>query len=286
MSEPPKSAPFSFNPQATSGSTSNIFGQPSSSTSITTGSMFGQTSSAPASSNPSPFSTIPTTSGTSSFGMFGSSATTAGSLFGSGDKPSSGGFKFGPNPAGNNLSRSFLPEKAGSASNQPSGSNTSSLGFPTQSAPNKPSEAPVPGPTQIANIFEGAKSSGESSLFGSANTTAGTSGQAETSTPTSKPSANFSFGTSTTPAGPPPTDSIGTGANSGSIFGLNKSQDLKGSLFQAANTTQSMASPASTFSGFGMASRKPGESIFGSKPAGGQSTQASSMSLFCSLSQN
>lgn len=266
MSDPPKSNPFSFNTQATSGSTSNMFGQPSTSTSTTTGILFGQSSGAPASANLSPFASNPTTSGTSPFGVFGSGATAGGSLFGGGGKPGSGGFNFGPNLAGNNPSGSFGTDKAGPTSNQASGSITSPLGFTTLSTPNKSSEATVPSQTQTTNIFGGAKNAGESGLFGGANTNAGSSGLAETSTPTNKPGATFSFGTSTTPAGPPPTESIGTGGNSGSMFGLNKSQETKGSLFSPTNTTQSTVSPASTFSGFGMSSGNTG-GIFGSKPA-------------------
>ena len=265
MSDPPKSAPFSFNTHATSG-TSNIFGQPSSSTSATTSSLFGQSSGAPVSSNPSPFSNIPPASSTPSFGMFGTGITTSNNSFGSSDKSSSSGFSFGPNPASNTLSKSFDTDKAGSAINQPSNSNAPSSVFTTLSTPNKPSESTVPSQTQATVLFGGAKSTGESGLFGSASTTLGSSGQAETSTPTSKPSAGFSFGTSTTPAGPPPTDSIGTGANSSSIFGLNKSQETKGSIFQSASTTQSIIPPANTFGGFAMSAKDSG-GMFGFKPS-------------------
>ncbi|MCJ1469567.1 FG-nucleoporin nsp1 [Pseudocyphellaria aurata] len=259
MSDPPKSTPFSFNQQATSGNTSNIFGQPSTSTPTTTGSLFGQSSATPASSNPSPFSALNTTSGPPLFGAFGSGAATGSNLFGGGDKSSPGGFNFG-NPGSNNLSKGFDTDKAGLATNPPPSSNVPSLVFTTLSTPNKPSEAAAPSQTQTTGLFGGAKSTGEGGLFGSGGTIAGSSGHAETSTPTSKPSTGFAFGTSTTPAGPPPTDSIGTGANSGSIFGLNKSQETKGNIFATANTTQ----PANTFSSFGMATN-PGN-IFGPKP--------------------
>lgn len=263
MSDPPKSAPFSFNSQATSGSNSNIFGQPST-TSMTTSSLFGQVSGGPVPSNPSPFSSVPATSGTSSPGVFGSRVTTGSGLFG--DKSNSAGFSFGQNTASSTLSKSFDTEKAGPATNQSSSSNAPSLGFTTLSTPNKLSETTMPSQTQTTGLFGGGRSTGESGLFGSASTITGASGQPETSTPTSKPSASFSFGASTTPAGPPPTDSIGTGTNSGSIFSMNKSQETKGSLFPSANTTQSVVPPASTFSGFGMSAKDTG-GIFGSKPA-------------------
>lgn len=247
---------------------------------MTTSSLFGQVSSAPVSSNPSPFSSVPATSGTSSFGGFGSGVPTGSSLFG--DKSSSAGFSFGQNTESNTLSKSFDTEKAGSATNQSSSSNAPSLGFTILSTPNKLSETSVPSQTQTTGLFGGSRSTGESGLFGSASTIAGASGQPETSTPTSKPGASFSFGASTTPAGPPPTDSTGTGTNSGSIYGMNKSQETKGSLFPSANTTQSIVPPASTFSGFGMSAKDTG-GIFGSKPAESNtpgSTPQTTSSLF------
>lgn len=102
-------------------------------------------------------------------------------------------------------------------------------------------------------------------MFGSLGKPAGSS-QAETSTPVSKPSAGL-FGTSTTPAGPPPNNSTGAGSISSSVFNLPKPQEQKSSLF-APSKTQSGFSPSES-----------GKSLF-SKPA---ATTQSSSGLFSQL---
>lgn len=89
-------------------------------------------------------------------------------------------------------------------------------------------------------------------MFGSFGKPVGSS-QAETLTPVSKPSAGL-FGTSTTPAGPPPNNSTGAGSISSSVFNLQKTQEKKSSLF-GPSKTQSGGSPSES-----------GKSLF-SKPA-------------------
>lgn len=226
MSDPPK---FSFGQPVKS---TNIFGQPSSSASTTSGGLFGTSTGTSASTTAHSFAAPTTTASPFGSSAFGNNSSSAGFSFGQapGSKPLSGGFSSGP---------------TNTASSQPFSSNTSSTnfgstGFSVLSTPNKPSETIKTGQAP------------SSTMFGSFGKPAGSS-QAETSTPVSKPSAGL-FGTSTTPAGPPPNNSTGAGSISSSVFNLQKPQEQKSSLF----------GPSKTQSGFSPS--ESGKSLF-SKPA-------------------
>lgn len=226
MSDPPK---FSFGQPAKS---TNLFGQPSSSASTTSGGLFGTSTGTSASTTAHSFA-APTTTAS----PFGSSAF--------GNNSSSAGFSFGQAPGSKPLSGGFSSGQTNTTSSQPFSSNTSSTnfgstGFSVLSTPNKPSETTKTGQAP------------SSTMFGSFGKPAGSS-QAETSTPVSKPSVGL-FGTSTTPAGPPPNNSTGAGSISSSVFNLQKPQEQKSSLF-GLSKTQSGFSPSES-----------GKSLF-SKPA-------------------
>lgn len=225
MSDPPK---FSFGQPVKS---TNIFGQPPSSTSTTSGGLFGTSIGTSASTTAHSFAAPTTTASPFGSSAFGNNSSSTGFSFGQapGSKPLSGGFSSGQN----------------TANSQPFGSNTSSTGFASTgfsvlSTPNKPSE----------NIKTDQAPS--SNMFGSLGKPVGSS-QAENSTPVSKPSAGL-FGTSTTPAGPPPNNSTGAGSISSSVFNLQKPQEQKSSLF-GPSKTQSGIPPSES-----------GKSLF-SKPA-------------------
>ncbi len=209
MAELPK---FSFGQPPTSGITSSVFGQPSSGASTTKGNLFGTKPGTPVSLAASPFAV--TTTAPSGFGS---------SAFGSVNKTASSAFSFGPTPVVNTLGGDTSAGQATYTSNQPPSSN----GFAALSTPNKPSEAINPSQAQPTGMFPVSNNAGGNIPSGKY---AVSSSQAETSTPSSKPSTGI-LGTSTTPAGPPPTENTGTGSNSASTFNLNKPHEQKSSIF-------------------------------------------------------
>ena len=244
MSDPPKSVPtFSFNTAATSGGSSNLFSQPSS-TNSKPGISFGS------SGNPSSTSTLnlfgsntaaaPTNSlfganpdNSAQFGV-GQQASGGSKIFGAGGKSVLSVFSFGPGLTGN------VPNTG------------SSSGFAGFSTPNKPTESS--GGSQGTGLFGAAASTGIGALFGNAGSSA-PSGQVN-ATPASKSSTGFSFG-STTPAGPPPPSNAGAGPSTGSIFKLNNPQPGNatnssgfGNLGATAQKSSGAAALGSSFGGF------------------------------------
>jgi nuclear pore complex protein Nup62 len=248
MSDPPKSAPFSFGQTSTSGTTSSLLAPKSSDNENTQRSLFGTSAGAP-STNPNPFGSNPATSASSLFGQVSSSAQASSTfgglgskpsrLLGAGNKPSSSLFNFGPAPQ-----------------NDTSGAATSP-GFTSFLTPNKLSEPSTTGPSQTANSSGEVTNTGNGSFLANFNASAAPASQPGASTPTSKLNTGFSFATSTTPAGPPPSLS-GAGGNSVPGFSLGKTQAPNkmsfGAAFTSQPTTQSSAAPSNAFSGFPAAS--------------------------------
>ena len=276
MSDPPKSLPtFSFGNTATSGASGGggLFGQAPSKGATTSNSLFGASSNTPSTSASNAFGTTSSAPGNSQSSFLGGSGTGQTSsifggasqansnAFGGGSKPGTSGFSFGQPASGSSTNAGFgSSNAAGPSINQQSSNSTPFSAFST---PNKPSDTSASGQSKPSNFFGGASDTAGESLFGNVGTTTSSS-QAGSSTPaTSKPSGGFSFGNaSTTPAGPPPSDSTGTA----SMFGSNKPQEQK-SLFgnqgtqSSAQDTQGVKATSTIFGG---PSQPSSTGIFGS----------------------
>ena len=284
MSDPPKSVPtFSFGTPAASasGSSSNSFGQKSSITQKPAGSgLFGSSSNPPSTSSPSLVGNNTFAGPTdSAFGAniqkitsLGATQQTGGGggIFGGGGESGSSELDFGSGPTSNALN-------AGSSS-----------GFAGFSTPNKPAETSSAG--QGSNLFGTAGNTTGGGLFGNAGSGA-SSGQTNT-TPASKPSTGFSFG-STTPAGPPPIPSsnAATGGAAASLFSNNKPQEANASstnnLFanlgapkSTAQPSGGAAAPSNPFGGFSQPSGAPFGSSKISEPNAATSSAQPSGGLF------
>lgn len=207
MSNPPNSAPFSFGQTSTSGNTINPTGNK------VQGSLFGTTAGLPPSTNPNLFGNTPTTSAGQTPSTFGGT----GNLFGSSTKTGSTGFNFGPAP------------QAGG---------TASADMSSFSTPNKTSEPSTISQSQAVKPFGETTNLGRGGLFGNQNTSGALSTQSGALTPISKSNIGYSLATSTTPAGPPPSDSGAVG-NPGSIFSFTKTEASKPISFGAASGLQS-----------------------------------------------
>ncbi|KAL9637292.1 MAG: hypothetical protein Q9164_002279 [Protoblastenia rupestris] len=243
-------SPFSFvQPTAPGTSGTSLFGQTSTTSAPPSGGLFGSSSNPPATSGGGLFGST-STSNSGGSGLFGSSTatsqpsstfgsgggTTSGgnNIFGGGNKPASSGFSFPPasnsNASGGGLFGS-TPTSSQGAQGGMAVPSENPFSFAT---PNKPSES-TSGQTPKPNMFGGQTNTGGGSLFNLGSNTS----QAGTTTPTSKPTSSL-FGNSTTPAGPPPTNSVGAG--SANPFNLAKPQSQSESLF--GKPTTSSAAPS------------------------------------------
>jgi nuclear pore complex protein Nup62 len=263
MSEAPK---FSFGgPPTTSGST----GSPLFNTANNTGSggsLFGggNTKTDGSSFSFSGFGTPPTASKPEEkkSSLFGSAPDGgSGSLFGQ----QGGGSTF----PGFKLNDNQKPNESKSTGNHPS---LFSGGFSSNlQTPAKTTATTSPGANQTSGLF-GASTGGAPSIFGNPSSTP--SGVTTPAPATSAPAFSFG-GPSTTPAGPPPSNTFGTGTGtSGGLFG-NTTAQQGGGLFgqkqgqQAQQTTTASTSsgqPATTSNLFGNSTGTGSGGLFSNKP--------------------
>lgn len=237
------SSPSPFGQASTGGKTSNPFANASSSNANVQSSLFGTTSGASTSTKPQSFINTSATSAGSIFsqaaGSTQSASGGAGNIFGGNSKPTSPAFNFGP---------------------ASQGGGTTSADMSNFSTPNKTSEPSTTGQGQAGKLFGEGTHIGGGGLFGNSNV-------AEASTPQGKLNSGFSLANSTTPAGPPPSNSGAVG-NTSSLFKTSKPLSF-GPTASAQSTTQDVrtsAAPAGALGGFSLASggifgtKKPAES--------------------------
>ncbi|RDW77341.1 hypothetical protein BP6252_05394 [Coleophoma cylindrospora] len=264
-------------PFGSTGNTGSIFGQtPASSAPASSGSIFGQ----PAAST----ATAPATTG----GLFGGAkpaAPASGGLFGGGATPTatstaSGSSLFGGSkpaaPAGD-ATKASAPSLFGSAGSAPSGglfgggAAAPSSGAPAPSLFGAPVTSPGSASSIVSPFSFGPKkdesgsaaakpAENKPSLFGNLGSSSATTSAPFGST-TPAPS-KLSFGTSTTPAGPPPAEAPK------SLFGTSTQPPAAGGLFSQAKPAEPASKP-STSGLFSGASNPPasGGLFGGAKPA-------------------
>ena len=188
--------------------------------------LFGSNTST-TSTKPNTFGNTSTTSGAPLFGQTASAGQTS-SLFGSG---------FGGNASAGGDKSSRFDFGAASIGSQPPTSGSSSIfsGFPT---------AAMQG--QKTGLFGAVSSASNAGSLGTPNSSTFPSSQVEASTPISKPGAAFSFQSSTTPVGPPPSDT-GVGTNLSSKLNTSSPKDTAQPTMGDSNTT---TAPSNAFGGF------------------------------------
>ena len=267
MADPAKSQPgWSFPSTTTAGNTSILFGQAATNTSKAPNSnVFGATSNAPGTSTPS--------------------------LFGGASTQNQGSGLFGGGNTGGSSNQNQSSNLLGSGSIGVA-SPASGAGF---NIGQNPSEQPPKPPASTG--FGGTSNTGNNSLFGNLSSPTSSSTPFAASTPTSKPAGAFSFlgASSTTPAGPPPSNPLSFGAqkpqeqnNNASPVGQPKtsapenvstsatsnlfggSSTPSGNLFQTNQPATSKAETSSSQPAQSLfaaaATTNSGSNIFGSRP--------------------
>ena len=259
------------------------------------------------------FGGAPTTSGSTGSSLFGTANNTGGggSLFGGANNKTDGsGFSFGAlgktpesskpeaqknslfgsAPGGSSSSGSLFGQTGGGSSFSGFNANEHQIPADSKSTGNTPSmfgggfgnnlQTPAkttapssPGAIQTSGVFGASTGGAPNSIFDSTPSASPVSMNPAPATS----ATTFSFvGQSTTPAGPPPSNTFGTGTGtSGGIFGNSTGQQggglfgqKQGQQVQSTNTASSSNSqPAPTTNLFGNPTGTGSGSLFGNKPA-------------------